>query len=100
MGIGLPSFQSKYPSILDNMKAQGLINSRSYNLQLNLKDLSSGSIVFGDYDATNYALISAVPLISWGEGTPRLAIEWSGLNVRLGRKYDILQSERIETCRA
>ena len=29
MGIGLPSPEAKYPSILDDMKAQGLISSRS-----------------------------------------------------------------------
>lgn len=33
MGIGQPSLETRYPSILDNMKAQGLRNSRSYSLQ-------------------------------------------------------------------
>ena len=37
--------------------------------------------MFGGYDATNYAMISAVPFMPSGEGTSRLAIEWSGLNV-------------------
>lgn len=82
MGIGLPSARWKYSSVLDNMVAQGLISSRSYSLQLNPKNSTSGSIVFGGFDASNYAMISALPLVSLGEEAPRLAIEWSGINVK------------------
>lgn len=97
MGIGLPPPQPKYPSILDNMKAQGLIESRSYSLQLNSANSTSGSIVFGGYDATNYAMISTLPLVSSGGETPRMAIEWSGIAIKApegGATYSKIDESR------
>jgi hypothetical protein len=43
-----------YPTIVDNMVSQGLINSHAYSLWLDDYQASTGSILFGGVDSTRY----------------------------------------------
>lgn len=43
-----------YPSIIDTMFSQGLIDRKAYSLYLNDLDASTGSIIFGGLDADKY----------------------------------------------
>lgn len=62
MGVGYdtneaqpnPSRNGTYPSVLDHMLSEGLINRRAYSLYLNDLNASTGSICFGCVDSTKY----------------------------------------------
>lgn len=62
MGIGYdtneaqpnPSPDGSYPSMLDHMVSQGLINRRAYSLYLNDLNETTGSVCFGCVDSTKY----------------------------------------------
>ncbi|KAF8859938.1 acid protease, partial [Acephala macrosclerotiorum] len=43
-----------YPSIIDQMMSQGLINTKAYSLYLNDYEASTGSIIFGGLDSDKY----------------------------------------------
>jgi hypothetical protein len=43
-----------YPNLLDVMKSQGLVGTRSYSLYLDDLDAVTGSIVFGGYDKAKF----------------------------------------------
>jgi hypothetical protein len=43
-----------YPNLLDMMKSQGLVGSRSYSLYLDDLEAATGSIVFGGYDKSKF----------------------------------------------
>jgi len=43
-----------YPSIIDTMVSQGLINSKAYSLYLDDLEASTGSIIFGGLDSDKY----------------------------------------------
>lgn len=43
-----------YPSIIDTMVSQGLINTKAYSLYLDDLEASTGSIIFGGYDTDKY----------------------------------------------
>jgi Eukaryotic aspartyl protease len=43
-----------YPSIIDTMVSQGLINTKAYSLYLDDLEASTGSIIFGGYDTNKY----------------------------------------------
>ncbi|KUJ13704.1 acid protease [Mollisia scopiformis] len=53
-----------YPSIIDQMMSQGLINTKSYSLYLNDYEASTGSIIFGGLDADKYhGKLLQVPIV-------------------------------------
>lgn len=61
MGIGFdqhettaPNGERTYPTVVDNMVQNGLINRKAYSLYLNSYNQSYGSIVFGGVDTTKY----------------------------------------------
>jgi len=62
MGVGYdtneaqpnPSQNGSYPSVLDHMVSQGLINRKAYSLYLNDLNETTGSICFGCIDSTKY----------------------------------------------
>lgn len=62
MGVGYdtneaqpnPSRNGSYPSVLDHMVSQGIINRKAYSLYLNDLNASTGSICFGCVDSTKY----------------------------------------------
>ena len=43
-----------YPSALDQMKTQGIINRRAYSLYLNEYSANTGAVIFGGIDTTKY----------------------------------------------
>lgn len=43
-----------YPSIIETMVSQGLINTKAYSLYLDDLEASSGSIIFGGYDTQKF----------------------------------------------
>lgn len=45
---------SKYPTIMDLMKDQKLIDTKGFSIYLNDQDAKSGSIIFGGYDKAKY----------------------------------------------
>ncbi|KAE9372441.1 acid protease [Stipitochalara longipes BDJ] len=61
-----------YPSIIETMVSQGLINTKAYSLYLDDLEASSGSIIFGGYDTTKYqGTLSQLPIVGepLGNGT-------------------------------
>lgn len=62
MGIGYDTNEASdpqatngvYPSALDQMKTQGIINRRAYSLYLNEYNASTGAVIFGGIDTTKY----------------------------------------------
>jgi hypothetical protein len=60
MGVGFDaneanaSYGSTYPSIVDNLKSQGYINSKAYSLWLDDLESNKGSILFGGVDHSKY----------------------------------------------
>lgn len=62
MGIGYdtneaqpnPSQNGSYPSVLDHMVSQGLVNRKAYSLYLNDLNETTGSVCFGCIDSTKY----------------------------------------------
>jgi hypothetical protein len=63
MGVGYDTneaYDSKadtlgvYPSALDQMKTQGIINRRAYSLYLNEYTATTGAVIFGGIDTTKY----------------------------------------------
>ena len=63
MGLGFvdeevyypPSVDGTYPSVLDHMVSQGLINRKAYSLYLNDLAENTGTICFGCVDTTKYS---------------------------------------------
>lgn len=63
MGIGYDTNESPdplavngvYPSALDQMKQQGIINRRAYSLYLNELNATTGAVIFGGIDSTKYS---------------------------------------------
>jgi hypothetical protein len=51
---GPQGFNSPYPSVLDQMKTQGIIDRRAYSLYLNEYSANTGAIIFGGIDTTKY----------------------------------------------
>jgi hypothetical protein len=54
----------EYPSIIDTMVSQGLINSMAYSLYLDDLEASTGSIIFGGLDSDKYhGSLLQIPII-------------------------------------
>lgn len=60
MGIGYDSNESgtapngTYPSVMDNLVDQGIIERKAYSLYLNDLAANRGSVIFGGIDTTKY----------------------------------------------
>jgi len=61
MGVGYDTNEATndgpngvYPSIMDNLVADGVINRKAYSLYLNDLQANKGSIIFGGIDTTKY----------------------------------------------
>lgn len=57
LGVGYDTNEasaSEYPSIIDTMVSQGLINTKAYSLYLDDLQASTGSIIFGGIDSDKY----------------------------------------------
>jgi len=53
-----------YPSIVETMVSQGLINTKAYSLYLDDLEASTGSIIFGGYDTKKYqGTLSQLPIV-------------------------------------
>jgi hypothetical protein len=76
-----------YPSIIDSMVNQGLINSRGYSLYLGDLQEATGSIIFGGLDSDKYygnlAQLPIIPgtLLNGSKAYVFLAIVMSGLTM-------------------
>lgn len=77
MGVGFdtneaypnPSRNGTYPSVLDHMASEGLINRKAYSLYLNDLNETTGTICFGCVDSTKYSgELVALPLQLSPEG--------------------------------
>ncbi|MCJ1405011.1 hypothetical protein MMC11_008237 [Xylographa trunciseda] len=85
MGLGFPSasVQSKYPSVIQQMKSQGLIDIQAYSIWLNDPNAQTGSILFGGIDTAKYSgSLVSVPMVNdpdTGE-LDRVIIPWTLLN--------------------
>ena len=56
-----------YPSIIDTMVSQGLINTKAYSLYLDDLEASTGSIIFGGYDTDKYhGTLYQLPIVQEG----------------------------------
>ncbi|KAK5102046.1 hypothetical protein LTS08_004506 [Lithohypha guttulata] len=99
MGIGFTENESSntinrddpftYPTVLDNMIAQGHINSRSYALWLDdLNDpASTGTILFGGLDIEKYegSLVSLpIQPDTYSGSRTSFTVAWTGLNIDTG----------------
>ncbi|MCJ1472968.1 hypothetical protein MMC13_001617, partial [Lambiella insularis] len=87
LGIGYPGGEAgvvvngsqPYPSILQQMKSQGVINSLAFSLYLIDKGASTGSILFGGTDNTKYSgILEPVPVLP-GYNPPRYIVPWTSL---------------------
>jgi len=81
MGVGFdtneaypnPSSNGTYPSVVDHMVSEGLLNRKAYSLYLNDLSQTTGSICFGCVDTTKYSgSLVALPL--------QLGVAGSGLD--------------------
>ncbi|MCJ1391768.1 hypothetical protein MMC18_004633 [Xylographa bjoerkii] len=68
MGVGFPAneaAQTKYPSVLQQMKSQGLIDVQAYSVWLNDPNAQAGSILFGGIDTAKYSgSLVSVPMVN------------------------------------
>ncbi|OAG36152.1 hypothetical protein AYO21_09692 [Fonsecaea monophora] len=84
MGIGLAGLEAsavKYPELLDDLEAQGLIDRRSYSIYLDDLEAGSGFILFGAVDGSKYAgSLVTLPMIPYTDSAPRLQVEWTYLS--------------------
>ncbi|KAH9838911.1 Aspartic peptidase, putative yapsin [Teratosphaeria destructans] len=92
MGVGYDTDESivgengtsPYPSIIDQMVNEGLINTRAYSLYLDDLEASTGTILFGGYDTSKYSgNLTALPIQtdSQTETVDSFSVVWSLLGV-------------------
>ena len=66
MGVGFQALEGTrtlYPTLLDQMVSQGLINSRAFSLYLNDLEAETGHILFGGVDTKKFTgLLSTLPI--------------------------------------
>ncbi|MCJ1283092.1 hypothetical protein MMC26_002419 [Xylographa opegraphella] len=86
MGVGFPptkAGQIRYPSVVQQMKSQGLINVQAYSVWLNDPNAQAGSILFGGIDTAKYSgSLASVPMVNDPESglLDRFIIPWTLLN--------------------
>ncbi|MCJ1437798.1 hypothetical protein MMC27_007185 [Xylographa pallens] len=86
MGVGFPANeagQTKYPSVVQQMKSQGLIDVQAYSVWLNDPNAQAGSILFGGVDTAKYSgSLASVPMINDPDSgkLDRFIIPWTLLN--------------------
>ncbi|KAN0089369.1 acid protease [Hyaloscypha variabilis] len=67
------------PNIIDQMAAQGLINSRAFGL--GLRDDTEGSIIFGGIDTKKYSgMLGKFPMISWKDSPDKIPRYWLNMS--------------------
>lgn len=77
MGAGpaLEGWENRYPLIIDNLAAQGFINSRAFSLDIRTLQSARGSVVFGGIDTKKYSgsleKLPIVPAASSPDGYTR-----------------------------
>jgi hypothetical protein len=61
MGVGYDTNEAEneasngvYPSVMDNLKSNGIIDRKAYSLYLNDLQANTGAIIFGGVDTTKY----------------------------------------------
>ncbi len=66
MGVGYDTNEASdnvYPTIMDNLKSNGVTNRKAYSLYLNDLQANTGAIIFGGVDTTKYTgELVALPL--------------------------------------
>jgi hypothetical protein len=88
-----------YPSIMDTMVDQGLINTKAYSIYLNNRHASTGSIVFGGLDtAKYYGNMIQLPIIPYANNGTQLYqllqvnITGFSMNSKNGTRVNIMNS--------
>ncbi|UNI13823.1 hypothetical protein JDV02_000527 [Purpureocillium takamizusanense] len=90
MGLGYSATVASnrtYPTVVDNMVAQGLIDAAVFSLYLNDADAKSGTILFGGVDSEKYyGRLATLPLTNGvvndaSEATPYYAVALRGLSI-------------------
>ncbi|OAQ85013.1 peptidase aspartic, active site protein [Purpureocillium lilacinum] len=103
MGLGYSAnvaSNKTYPTVVDNMVAQGVIDTAVFSLYLNDADAKSGTILFGGVDSQKYyGTLATLPLTNGlvynaSEPTPYYAVALRGLSVD-GVKLQDLQGVAI-----
>ncbi|MCJ1388298.1 hypothetical protein MMC18_001144 [Xylographa bjoerkii] len=86
MGIGYAGLEAgvtfnnsnPYPTLVQQMKSQGLINQLAYSIYLNDKSATTGSILFGGIDNAKFSgNLAAVPIQP--NTPPRFEVPWTSL---------------------
>ncbi|KIX94220.1 uncharacterized protein Z520_09930 [Fonsecaea multimorphosa CBS 102226] len=100
MGVGFASGESAaeaddftYPTVINVLKNEGLINVLAYSLWLNDPDANTGSILFGGVDTEKYHgdLISLpIQLDSQTGIIDSFTVAWTGLTITTGAKISDL----------
>lgn len=85
MGVGFPATEGSptlYPTLLDQMVSQGLINTRAYSLYLNDIEGQTGNILFGGVDTDKFSgTLSTLPINVNASGmASRFIITLTGLS--------------------
>ncbi|PMD39254.1 acid protease [Hyaloscypha variabilis F] len=71
-----------YPSIIETMVSEGLINTKAYSLYLDDLEASTGSIIFGGYDTEKYqGSLSQLPIVAEPLGNGTSVYQEFGVNV-------------------
>ncbi|MCJ1384053.1 hypothetical protein MMC17_007169 [Xylographa soralifera] len=86
MGVGFPNSEASnitYPSVVQQMKSQGLIDVQAYSVWLNDPNAQAGSILFGGIDTAKYSgSLASVPMVNDPQSgkLDRFIIPWTLLN--------------------
>ncbi|MCJ1400411.1 hypothetical protein MMC11_003616 [Xylographa trunciseda] len=87
MGIGYAGLEAgvvnnhsnPYPTLIQQMKSQGLINQLAYSIYLNDKSAATGSILFGGIDNEKFTGdLATVPILQ--NTPPRFLVPWTSLS--------------------
>lgn len=89
---------NEYPYILDTMKAQGLIKSRAFSMDLRTVDSEEGALIFGGIDTGKYiGVLAKLPMLARSQtplGADRYYVTMTGVGLtypdgRVERSQDI-----------
>jgi hypothetical protein len=101
MGLSPPvQGVNAYPYVLDTMKAQGVIKSRAFSLDLRGVDNPTGALIFGGIDTGKYiGALAKLPILP-AEDTPLGADRYYVTMTRIGLTLpdgNVVQSEPLDT---
>jgi len=86
-GLGNGFLTMNYNSVIDNLRADGIIQSRAFSLDLASIKVADGSVIFGGIDTTKYSgsfqKMAIIPYTSAPQRYPRYWINLSAVAVAL-----------------